>query len=162
MTIIIDAFNDNENAMVFSTTPVGIRTDVNILNDADGAPKKNINSSWNTFWDVATVQNDDGWFAEMRIPFSSLRFEVRNGQTVMGITAYRWIARKFEMNIFPLIPEKFGTWGAFKPSQMHEVLFEGIKRHNPLYITPYILGGLEQSNELNDAGTAYDLSLIHI
>ncbi len=155
LTIIIDAFNDNENSVVFSTTPVGIRTDVNMLNDADGAPSKNINSNWNTFWDVATVQNDDGWHAEMRIPFSSLRFEVRNGQTVMGITAYRWIARKFESDIFPLIPEKFGFWGAFKPSQTQEVLFEGINRHNPLYITPYILGGLGQSNELNDAETAY-------
>jgi hypothetical protein len=92
----------------------------------------------------------------MRIPFSSLRFEERDGQTVMGITAYRWIARKFEMNIFPLIPEKFGTWGAFKPSQMQEFLFEGIKKHNPLYITPYILGGLGQSYELNDAETTYE------
>ena len=63
LTIILDAFNDNENAVLFSTTPVGIRTDVNILNDADGAPQKNINATWNTFWDVATVQNDDGWFA---------------------------------------------------------------------------------------------------
>ncbi len=156
LTILLDAFNDNENAVLFSTTPVGIRTDVNILNDADGAPQKNINSTWNTFWDVATVQNDDGWFAEMRIPFSSLRFEEKDGQTVMGITAYRWIARKFESDIFPLIPEKFLFWGAFKPSQTQEVLFEGIKRHNPLYITPYLLGGLGQSYELNDAETAYE------
>ena len=156
MAIILDAFKDNENAAVFMTTPAGTRTDVNILNDAESAPLKNVNPSWNTFWDVATVQNDDGWFAEMRIPFSSLRFEVRNEQTIMGITAYRWIARKFEMNIFPLVPEKFGTWGAFKPSQMHEVLFEGIKSHNPLYITPYLLGGIGQSNELNDAETEYD------
>ena len=156
LTIILDAFNDNENAVLFSTTPVGIRTDVNILNDADGAPQKNINATWNTFWDVATVQNDNGWFAEMRIPFSSLRFEEKDGQTVMGITAYRWIARKFEMDIFPLVPEKFLFWGAFKPSQTQEVLFEGIKRHNPLYITPYLLGGLGQSYELNDAETAYE------
>lgn len=156
MAIILDAFNDNENAVLFSTTPVGIRTDVNILNDAESAPLKNVNPSWNTFWDVATEQNDEGWYAEMRIPFSSLRFEERDGQTVMGLTAYRWIARKFEMNIFPLIPEKFGTWGAFKPSQMQEFLFEGIKSHNPLYITPYILGGLGQSYELNDAETTYE------
>jgi hypothetical protein len=156
LTIIIDAFNDNENATVFSTTPVGIRTDVNMLNDADGAPLKNYNPSWNTFWDVETVQNDDGWFAEMRIPFSSLRFTERDGQIIMGITVYRWIARKFEIDMFPLISQKFGFWGVFKPSQTQAVLFEGIKRHNPIYITPYILGGLGQSNELNDAETAYE------
>ncbi|MBE9509766.1 MAG: carbohydrate binding family 9 domain-containing protein [Bacteroidetes bacterium] len=155
MIIVIDAFNDNENAVMFMTTPAGTRTDVNILNDAEGAPLKNVNPSWNTFWDVATVCNDDGWFTEMRIPFSSIRFEERDGQTVMGITAFRWIARKFEMDISTLIPEKFGFWGAFKPSQTQDVLFEDIKSHNPLYITPYLLGGLGQSNELNDTETAY-------
>lgn len=156
MAIVIDAFNDNENAVAFFTTPAGTRTDVNILNDAEGAPGKNANTSWNTFWDVATVSNDDGWFIEMRIPFSSLKFEETDGQTVMGITAYRWIARKNEMNTFPLIPKKFGFWGAFKPSQMQKVLFEDIKCKNPVYITPYLLGGFEQLYELNNSETAYE------
>ena len=155
MCIILDVFNDNENAVVFMTTPAGTRTDVNILNDAEGIPNKNTNESLNKFWDVATELNDEGWFAEMRIPFSSLRFEEKDGQTVMGLTASRWIARKWEMNSFPLIPEKFGFLGVFKPSQTQEILFEGIKTHNPLYIVPYLLGGLEQSNKLNDAGIAY-------
>jgi hypothetical protein len=156
LTIVVDAFNDNENALVFSTTPAGIRTDVNILNDALDAPFKNVNSTINKFWDVASVSNEDGWFAEMRIPFSSLRFEEKDGQTVMGITAYRFIARKFELDIFPLIPEKLDFWGAFMPSQTQEFLFEGVNSHNPFYITPYLLGGLEQSYELNDAGAEYD------
>ena len=73
----------------------------------------------------------------------------------MGITAYRYIARKFEMNIFPLIPEKYGFWGFVMPSQTQEILFEGIKSHNPLYITPYLLGGSGQSYALNDSKTAY-------
>ncbi len=153
MGIVLDAFNDNENAVVFITTPAGTRTDVNILNDGVGIPYKNANTSLNKFWDVATIHNDDGWFAEMRIPFSSLRFEERNGQTVMGITAYRLIPRKFELYTFPLIPEKYGI---IQPSQTQEVLFEGIRSHNPLYITPYLLGGLGQSNELNDTETAYE------
>ena len=153
---LIDAFNDNENAVVFLTTPAGTRTDLNILNDAVGAPAMNANTTWNTFWDVATMRNDDGWFAEMRIPFSSLRFEEKDGKTVMGLSASRWIARAFEMDNFPLMPEKFGTWGWVMPSQTQEVLFEGIKSHNPLYITPYLLGGLGQSNKLNNTETAYE------
>ena len=156
MAIIVDAFNDNENGVVFFTTPAGTRTDLNILNDVGGAPARNANISWNTLWDVESVRNDDGWFAEMRIPFSSLRFEDRDGQTVMGITAYRFIARKFEIITFPLIPEKYDFWGTFMPSQTQEVLFEGIKSHNPLYITPYLLGGLGQSNKLNATETAYE------
>ncbi|HBE41366.1 MAG TPA: hypothetical protein DDW27_09205 [Bacteroidales bacterium] len=155
MAIVIDAFNDNENALVFLTTPAGIRTDVNILNDGVGAPVLNANTTWNTFWDVTTIRNNDGWFAEMRIPFSSLRFEEKDGQAVMGISVLRFIARKFEMDNFPLMPEKFGAWGWVMPSQTKKVLFEGVKSHNPLYITPYLIGGLGQSNKLNDTKTAY-------
>ncbi len=155
MGIILNTFNDNENAVVFIVSPSGTRTDVNILNDAEDAPSRNVNPSWNTFWDAATVCNDEGWFIEMRIPFSSLRFQERDGRTVMGMTAYRWIARTPEMDIFPLVPEKFGMWGSFKPSETREVIFEGIKSHNPLYITPYLLGGSGQSFVLNGAETAY-------
>lgn len=150
---LFDTFNDNENAVVFVTTSKGTRTDLNIFNDATGENFRNL--KWNTFWDVATVQNDTGWFVEMRIPFSSLRFEEKDDQTIMGLTVYRLIARKFESHIFPLIPEKYGSMGFVKPSQAQKVIFEGIKRHNPLYITPYLLGGIEQSYELNDVKATY-------
>ncbi len=155
MGITLDTFNDNENGVVFITTPAGTRTDANILNDAVGAPYKNVNLSWNTFWDIATVRNDDGWFSEMRIPFSSIRFEEKDGQVIMGLTAFRYIAGKFETDAFPLIPQKH-YFGNYKPSQTQEVLFEGLKSHNPLYITPYVLAGFGQSKKLNDAETAYN------
>jgi hypothetical protein len=153
MSIIFDTFNDNENAVVFLTTPAGTRTDVSILNDGVGVPYNNANPSWNTFWDAASVSTDEGWFAEIRIPFSSLRFEEKDGNTVMGLIAYRLLPKNGEFSTFPLIPEKHGI---IQPSQAKEVLFEGIKSHNPLYITPYILGGLGQFHELNEDGTAYE------
>jgi len=70
--VLLDTFNNNENALVFLTSPTGPRTDMAVFNDAQGVFP--INVSWNTFWDVATKRNADGWFAEMRIPLSSLRF----------------------------------------------------------------------------------------
>jgi hypothetical protein len=151
MCLILDTFNDNENGVFFMTSNTGNRTDANIMNDAVGA----VNLNWNTFWDVATAQNDDGWFAEMRIPFSSLRFEERNGQIVMGMTAFRWIPAKSESIVFPLMPMEHGSLGNYKPSLTQEVVFEGIQRRNPLYVTPYVLGGKGHVNTLNTAETAY-------
>lgn len=152
--IIIDSFNDKENALYFFTTPTGQRTDMTILNDAQGASPLNL--SWNTFWDVKTVRTREGWFAEIRIPFSSLRFQDQAGRVVMGVTVYRWIARKYEMAIYPAFPQDWGHFSWIKPSKAQEVVFKGIYSRKPLYITPYLLGGLGQSFELNDAGTAYD------
>lgn len=153
--INIDSFNDNDNSKLFMVTPAGTRTDVEFFHDAEGAPFRNTNTSWNTVWDVATVRNDEGWFAEMRIPFSSLKFQVVEGKVVMGITATRWNARKFETSLFPLIPEELGIWGMVRPSQTHDVIFEGISNPKPLYITPYALGGLGHKNDLNESATAF-------
>jgi len=151
--IIIDTFNDNENALGFITTPTGSRWDLTVTGDAQ--LDNGSNSSWNTFWEVETVRNADGWFTEMRIPFSSLRFQDRGGRVVMSFIVYRWIARKDERVIFPAIPRNWGTLSHMKPSQAQDIIFEGIHSRRPLYLTPYILGGIGQSYMLNDAGTEY-------
>jgi hypothetical protein len=111
--------------------------------------------SWNTFWDVATSQNNEGWFAEMRIPFSSLHFQDRNGHVVMGIIVQRKIARKDERDVFPKIPPHWGTYSVFKPSQAQEFVLDGIYSRRPLYVAPYILGGSEQSFELIENESVY-------
>jgi hypothetical protein len=150
--IVIDSFNDKENALAFFTTPSALRFDFTISDDAQGS--KPVNSSWNTFWDVAIVRNDDGWFVEMRIPFSSLRFQDRNGRVVMGIILRRYIARKSEHITFPEIPPNWDI-SFYKPSQAQEVIFEGIYSRKPLYVAPYVLGGLGQSFELNEDEIVY-------
>ena len=151
--IVIDSYNDNENALAFFTTPAGLRWDAAVFNDAQG--EEPINTSWNTFWDVAAVRNGEGWFAEFRIPFSSLRFQDRDRQVVMGIIVWRQIARKNEWDIFPAIPAQWGFWSKFKPSRAQEFVLEGLTGRRPVYATPYLLGGLGQSPELDLSRTAY-------
>ena len=152
--IILDTFNNNETAMAFFTTPTGARADFIISNDAEGTNP--FNYDWDTFWDVETVQNEEGWFVEMRIPFSTLRFQSQNGRIEMGLTVKRWIARKNESNIFPAIPNNWGYNGHFKPSQTHPVVFENIDHRKPLHITPYLLGGFRQEHQLNENQAIYE------
>jgi hypothetical protein len=151
--IILDTFLDRENALAFFTTPAGLRLDMTIFNDAQGDFP--VNQDWNTFWDVETVRNTEGWFAEMRIPLSSLRFQSVEGRVVMGLTVWRYISRKNEVITFPAIPPKWGFWGSFKPSQTREIVLEGVSSRKPLYVAPYLLGGYGRSSELNEAETAY-------
>ncbi len=147
--IILDTFNDRNSALSFWTTPAGVRGDEAIFNDG-----KSENDDWNTYWDVATVQNEEGWFVEMRIPFSSLGFQDDNDRVVMGLIAYRNIARKNERVVFPdLSPER----GIDTPSRAHPVVLEQIYSQKPVYFTPYATGGFEQTPTLNDAETAYHL-----
>ncbi len=155
---LLDTFNDNENALAFITTPTGSRIDKSIYGDmmGGGSASGGISSSWNTFWDAAVSRTKEGWFAEMRIPFSSLRFQDEEGVVIMSFTAWRWIARKDELDVFPAITRRWGRSSHLKASRAHDIRFENISSRTPLYITPYALAGVGRVTSLNDEGTAYD------
>lgn len=146
-TLILDTFNDKENALFFQTNPAGIRIDAAISEDGSSW-----NGNWNTFWDAAAVKNDQGWFAEIRIPFSSLGFQTIQEEVIIGLIAGRFIRRKNEMQLFPAIPNE---WPSHTPSQARETVLRGIKSQKPVYITPYLLGGYGETAVLNNDGTAY-------
>lgn len=157
--LILDSFNDKENALGFMTTPSGLRTDFTVFKDAMAFdPHRGpFNLSWNTFWDVRTTRNDQGWFAEVRIPFSSIRFKDDEGKAVMGLICMRWIAYKNEVDIFPAIPPDWGEFSPFRPSKAQEVVFENLKSKKPFYIAPYAIGGLQQDYVLNETSTGYEM-----
>jgi len=152
--LILDTYNDNENAVCFLTTPEGLRTDMTVDNDANG--EMPLSQNWNTFWDVKTAVTDEGWFAEIRIPVSSLRFQEINGQVTMGMIVWRWIPHLNEQYIYPSISQEYGEFSPWKPSLAQKIIFHGLKSKKPLYIAPYLLAGMTSQNQLNDAETEYD------
>ena len=156
--ILLDSYNDNENAFIFSTIPTGVRNDVAVRNDATGGTIFSggwLNRDFNTFWDAAVSQDEDGWYAEIRIPFKSLRFQNVDGKVIMGLSAQRKIARKLERVVFPNIGP-ISDWAFLRPSLAQKILIRDIEPSKTVYITPYVLGGLSRNNVLNDAGTAYE------
>lgn len=156
--VIVDTYNDYENALWFATNPLGARTDRSVTNDAELVSRETfeqtMNQNWNTFWDVATTRDDGGWNAEMRIPFTSLRFEDTGGEVTMGLIVYRFIARKNERQIFPAIPPDW-TVAFAKPSQARRVTLKGVSAKTPVYITPYALGGFSRQPSLNGNQTGF-------
>jgi hypothetical protein len=148
----LDTYNDEENSLLFNVTPASVRTDWAFANDASGAP----NQDWNAFWDAGGRMTDYGWSGEMRIPFSSLGFQVQDGRTVMGFALARSIVRKNELTVHPAIPPNWGPQSLAKPSQMRKLVLEGVEPEHPVYVTPYGLGGAGYTHALNLPGTAYD------
>ncbi len=135
--IYIDAFNDKKNAKWFGTTPGGIRF-TQLISD-DGAT---LNADWDTFWSAATTVTSEGWFAEVRIPFSSLGFHSdANGKAVMGLTVTRLISRSDERLTFPEIDSRFDFR---RPSVAREVVLRNVHPRTPLYVTPYALTGVSR------------------
>ncbi|MFC1564739.1 DUF5916 domain-containing protein [candidate division KSB1 bacterium] len=147
--IVLDTFNDKENALCFWTNPAGIRGDKAISNDGI-----DMNYDWNTFWEVRSVITDEGWFSEMRIPFSSLGFNKESDVVTIGLITFRYIDRKNEILIYPGISP---DWINQTPSQAKETVLENIQSQNPVYITPYILGGVGNNSIINADKTGFRL-----
>lgn len=134
LAIYIDAFNDNQNAKWFGTTPSGMRFDLLVSDDGNTT-----NDSWDTFWTSRCTVTPEGWFAEVRIPFSSLGFQTGpDGRVVMGLTVTRLVSRLDERVTFPAIDPKFPFR---RPSVARDVVLRGVHSKTPLYVTPYVLGG---------------------
>ena len=70
----IDTFNDQRRAFEFYVNPLGAQADL-ILDGASG----NEDDSWDGLWDSAAKINASGYTVEIRIPYSTLRFQKTNG-----------------------------------------------------------------------------------
>ncbi len=65
----IDSYNDNNTAYSFSLSVSGVKGDEFITNNGE-----NWDSNWNPIWYGNAKIVEDGWTAEIKIPFSQLRF----------------------------------------------------------------------------------------
>lgn len=92
--VILDTRNDGKTAMEFFVNAAGTQFDA-AVDDATG----NEDPSPDLFWDSAVKRTADGWVAEMRIPFSSLRYQQKSPQ-VWGIIMYRNVPRERRYQLF--------------------------------------------------------------
>lgn len=148
---LIDSYNDRENALAFYVTPNGSRFDMAIANDAQGPTAFNL--SWNSYWDAAATRDSTGWFAEIRVPFTTLPFEVIDGQVTMGITIWRYFARNDETDIFP--PRDLSTGSSFRPSLTQPFTFTDIDQRKLVHVTPYVLGGMSNTQVQAEGDNGY-------
>ena len=65
--VVIDTFQDERNGYQFAVNPAGAKWDSQMSNEG-----RDQNSNWDGVWDVGTRVGEDGWYAEIRIPFRTL------------------------------------------------------------------------------------------
>ena len=132
--IILDSFHDLRTGFLFGVSSRGVKYDQMFTNDGS-----NEDSSWDPNWWVRTSVNNEGWVAEMRIPFSQVRFEKNSGD-VWGFEMARILYRKNETAFWQHIPKD-------APGIIH--LFgelkglEQIKPRKIFDVTPYAVAKTE-------------------
>ena len=143
----IDSYNDNRTAFVFNVTAAGVKSDWTTTEDGN-----NRDDNWDPIWYVKTNIDSLGWTAEMKIPFTQLRFS-KKGQQKWGLQIRRHIYRYDEEVHWKLIPQNAGGWVS-EFGVMNGM--DDIKPQKERSITPYTVAKLEHFKE--DPGNPFQSS----
>jgi len=84
VSIYIDPYNDKTTGYNFRITPDGVLQDDYIFNNG------NRDRDWNAVWEAETWHDESGWYLEVRIPFSAIKFKPGEDMT-WGMQVYRWL-----------------------------------------------------------------------
>jgi hypothetical protein len=127
----LDSYHDHRTAFVFAVTPAGGRNDLVAPNDN----LQGMDIGWDPVWEVATEVDSLGWVAEIRIPFSQVRFPHGERQ-VWGVNFRRDILDAGEAADWNWVPATQAGWTS---NFGHLVGLEGIPRPGRLELLPYVV-----------------------
>src|SRR5207247_1329646 len=151
--ILLDTYHDRQNGFVFTTTPAAIEHDAQLVPEAEGGGTQppgqtraiagslgGFNLNWDGTWTVATSVDSAGWYAEFRIPFTTLRYGASQTQT-WGLNLVRSIRRKNEEAFWSAIPRQFSLMKISRAGTLEGVQ---VPSRHVATVTPYALAGVER------------------
>ena len=132
-TITLDTQRDRRTGVGFGVSTAGVRADFRHTQDDDMRGRE---SQFDPVWTAAATVDSTGWSAELRIPFSQLRFPKADEQ-LWGLQLDRWIPDKNEDIQWAMIPpretgyiSRFGTLAGITD----------ISNTRPVEFSPYVAG----------------------
>ncbi|HEY0029551.1 MAG TPA: DUF5916 domain-containing protein, partial [Bacteroidia bacterium] len=147
--LILDTYNDDINGYGFFITAAGVQIDARY--SANGQ-----DFNWNAVWQSQVTITDKGWVAELKIPYSALRFSKDSVQD-WGVNFLRKTRRTREDAFWnPINPAVNGLINQFGDLQ-------GISNINAplrLSVSPYISGYVENYpyNQEGKSNNSYSLN----
>jgi hypothetical protein len=130
IAISLDTYRDRRTAYTFAVTPAGVRIDFYHSSDDEDDEDE----EWNPVWLAVAHVDSLGWTAEMRIPFSQLRFNPVDAQE-WGINVHRKVPVRQEASYWVHIGRTESGWS----SRMGTLTgIRGIKPSRRMEALPYI------------------------
>jgi len=131
VVVVLDTYLDHRTAYGFGVTAAGARLDCFYAADEDKC-----DAETNPVWLARTRVEPSGWTAEMWIPLSQLRFNLRDEQ-VWGLNVYRFVPASNEWDYWIAVPKTVKAW-ASRFGELRGI--DGIKPPRRLELLPYVAG----------------------
>ncbi|HAG17396.1 MAG TPA: hypothetical protein DCG69_12895 [Bacteroidales bacterium] len=132
--IAFDSYHDFSTAYSFTATVAGVKNDEKYSGDNFHSDR-----TWDPIWYLKTSIDKEGWIAEIKIPFTQLRFSEETHQ-IWGLQVKRYVHRKDERSLWQAISnQEAGYVSRF--GELHGL--ENIKPKKQFDITPYAVASAE-------------------
>ncbi len=130
LVVSLDTYRDRRTAYTFAVTAAGVRVDYYHSGDFEGAR----DYTFDPVWEAETEVDSLGWSAELRIPFTQLRFSARDEQ-VWGVNIVRLTPSNNEQTYWVLVRRNDTGWS----SRMGELTgITGIRPSRRIEAVPYV------------------------
>jgi hypothetical protein len=133
-SIRIDAYHDHQTGYEFTFNPSGVKIDILQYDDANRE-----DGSWDPVWEVQTRITEQGWTAEIRIPFRILRYNTvpDSLDNIWGLNLLRYISRKQESERWAFTPK---SQNGFISRYGHLTGLRGLPTPRQLEVLPFVTG----------------------
>lgn len=130
----IDSYHDKRTAFSFNVTAAGVKGDELVSENGN-----NWDDSWNPIWYTKTNIDEQGWTAELKIPFSQIKFGKEENQ-VWGLQSTRRFFREEERSLWQRVPLDAPGWVS-EFGELHGL--KNIESQKQLEIQPYTVASGE-------------------
>jgi hypothetical protein len=131
-TVILDTFRDERNGYMFSTNPAGAKFDSQVSNEG-----RENNTNWDGIWEVRTRVGETGWYAEIKIPFRTVKFTSGSPQS-WGVNFRRRLRRLNEDSFWSPVPRIYDIERVSLAGSVDGM--QGLRPGKNIRVKPYVLG----------------------
>jgi hypothetical protein len=140
--VSLDTFLDRRTSYTFGVTASGVRIDRFSASDNEGGE-----TGFDPVWRASTRIDDQGWTAELWIPFTQLRFNDQPVQ-VWGLNARRFVPTLEEETYWILVPRTEVGW-ASRFGDLEGV--EGVRPSRRIEMLPFLVGSATRNGDRDPA-----------
>ncbi len=138
--IVLDTFHDRRNSYMFHTNPAGAKFDGQSFNEGQAFDR-----NWDGVWHTRARVTEDGWVAEIAIPFRTVKFRNLAEQS-WGVNFLRRNRRLNEDSQWSPIPRIHTTTRVSLAGTMEGL--QGLTPGSNFKITPYARGDVAKAADV--------------
>ena len=133
IVLYLDTYHDHRSGFYFSVDAAGTLSDGTLMNDDWD------DNSWDGVWEARTRIDSLGWTAELRIPYSQLRF-IKADHYIWGVNFKRSISRKNETDYLVYTPKNSSGFVSRFPELAG---IDGVTPPSRFEVLPYVTNKAE-------------------